>query len=170
MVPKQSTSKNEMVLDATYFVLRQMILYINQPALNCVGRARETVGWYKSTLARKCTILFQMDNKQDPKFVPLVEKGNSTASLVAYMQSQQRKRSLRDVTIVVSCFAILAWCGYLTLSVKDGRFFLYMYSSDQAFEGVLDMRMAEMEIKRIEEVVNEVVAAIPAEKNPEVRI
>ena len=37
MVPKQSTSKNEMVLDATYFVLRQMILYINQPALNCVG-------------------------------------------------------------------------------------------------------------------------------------
>merc|ERR1712183_708726 len=98
-------------------------------------------------------ILFQMDNKQDPKFVPLVEKGNSTASLVAYMQSQQRKRSLRDVTIVVSCFAILAWCGYLTLSVKDG---------------VLDMRMAEMEIKRIENVVNEVVAAIPAEKNPEV--
>ena len=117
-----------------------------------------------------------MSGKQDPIFTPLMEEGNSkednskTLTLVQYMQSQQRKRSLRDVTIVVSCFAILAWCGYLTLSVKDGRFFLYMYSSDQAFEGVLDMRMAEMEIKRIEEVVNEVVAAIPAEKNPEVRI
>ena len=38
------------------------------------------------------------------------------------------------------------------------------------FEGVLDMRMAELEMKRIEEVVNDVVAAMPAEKNPEVKV
>merc|ERR1719367_483193 len=95
-----------------------------------------------------------MGDKQDfTSSSPLMEEGNSTGALVAYVQSQQRKRTLRDVTIVVSCFAILAWCGYLTLSVKDGTF---------------DMRMAEMEIKRIEDVVNDVVAAIPAEKNPEV--
>merc|ERR1719367_1065539 len=95
-----------------------------------------------------------MGDKQDfTSSSPLMEEGNSTGALVAYVQSQRRKRTLREVTIVVSCFAILAWCGYLTLSVKDG---------------VLDMRMAELEMKRIEEVVNDVVAAMPAEKNPEV--
>ena len=32
------------------------------------------------------------------------------------------------------------------------------------------MKMAKMEIRRIEDVVDDVVAAIPSEKNPEVRM
>jgi len=94
-----------------------------------------------------------MGHKDDSTFSPLMEEGNPQAALVDYIQTRQRKRSLRDATIVFSCFAILAWCGYLTLSVKDGIF---------------EMKMAKMEIRRIEDVVDDVVAAIPSEKNPEV--
>jgi len=95
-----------------------------------------------------------MDSKKGSSFVPLMGEGvSNTLSLAEYLKSQQRKRSVRDAIVVISCFLILAWCGYLTLSVKDGTF---------------NMRLAEMEIKKIEEVVNDVVAAIPSEKNPEV--
>ena len=91
------------------------------------------------------------------------QKHNSTTNLVIEetaladcKQTQQGKRSLiRDVTIVLSCLSTLACCVYLVLSAKDG---------------VFDMRSANVEIRRIKEVLNAVVGALPYEKKQEVRI
>jgi len=94
-----------------------------------------------------------MGHKDDSTFSPLMEEGSPQATLIDYVQARQRKRSLRDVTIVFSCFALLAWCGYLTLSVRDG---------------VFEMKLAKIEMRKIEDVVNDVVAAMPSEKNKEV--
>merc|ERR1712223_1926264 len=97
-------------------------------------------------------VFCKMGHKDDSTLSPLMEEGSPQATLIDYVQARQRKRSLRDVTIVFSCFALLAWCGYLTLSVRDG---------------VFEMKLAKIEMRKIEDVVNDVVAAMPSEKNKE---
>ena len=96
----------------------------------------------------------KMDHKQQ----------NSTTNLVIEpafadsKHSQQRKRSLiRDLTIVLSCLSTLVCvcCAYLVLSPKDSAF---------------DLGLANIEIRRIKEVLNAVVGALPHEKKQEVSI
>eukprot|EP00092_Neocalanus_flemingeri_P008971 GFUD01009652.1.p1 GENE.GFUD01009652.1~~GFUD01009652.1.p1 ORF type:complete len:344 (+),score=61.97 GFUD01009652.1:51-1082(+) len=86
-----------------------------------------------------------MGGQDDIAFIPLTEE-KSNIFLAEFMRSRQRNRTLQNVSVVVLLMAILAWCGYLTLIVKDG-----------VSSTALDATKAEMNI--IERIINQVVAS-----------
>ena len=122
---------------------------------------------YKPAPSVEPAVPESMGHPEESNSLPLLE-GQSTASLANYIESRRRRRTFKDVFMVVSCFAILAWLGYLTLELKDGRLYSALSVRYHVTSGAITMRMEKNEIEIIENIVNDVVAAMPSDKNKEV--
>ena len=75
------------------------------------------------TQANGFSLPFNMGKDEETAFLPLTEEKPSTL-LGDYLQYRKKRRSVGEATLLVCGVALLCWCGYLTLTINRGLFFL----------------------------------------------